>query len=212
MTFRDRTDAGNRLAEPIVALALAEPVLLALPRGGVVVAAPVAARLGVPLEVVVARKVGLPGQPELAIGAVAEGGVTVGDHDMLEALAVTEEQFFDLADAERVELDRRVAAFHHGHTPDLLGRDVVIVDDGLATGFTAEAAIEAVRMRKPRRIVLAVPVAASAPLARLRGIADEVVCLSEPRGFDSVGRWYDRFDQVSDDEVRRVLTAASSPP
>lgn len=206
MRFRDRTDAGEQLATAVATLQLPDPVVIGLPRGGVVVAAPVARSLGVRLSLLVVRKVGLPGRPELGIGAVAEGGVTVVDPDALTAYGIDEQHFLALADAERVELERRVARYG-AHGGDVLGRDVVLVDDGLATGSTAEAAIEAARMRKPRRVVLAVPVAAPDPLSRLRGIADQVVCLSEPPGFQSVGQWYDDFAQVTDEEVLTLMTS-----
>lgn len=205
MRFSDRTDAGTKLARELTTLDLTNTIVVGLPRGGVVVAAPVAAAREAPLDVLVSRKVGAPNHPEFGIGAVAEGGVTVVDTELLEAVGVSDQRFLDLADAERVELDRRVLAYHRGHKAELLGRDVVLVDDGLATGSTAEAAIESVRMRKPHRVVLAVPVAASDSLERLRGLADEVVCLSTPSNFESVGRHYDDFRQVSDEEVLAVL-------
>ena len=206
MRFRDRTHAGELLADAVEALGLPDPVVFGLARGGVAVAAPIAAALGVPLDVIVVRKVGAPAQRELAIGAVAEGGVTVVDTDLLAAVGIPEARFLELADVERVELERRVARFHPtGARHDLLGRDVVIVDDGLATGSTAEAAVESVRMRKPRRVVLAVPVAAAASLDRLRGEADEVVVLHRPDAFGSVGEWYDDFRQVGDDDVSALL-------
>lgn len=208
--FRDRTDAGRRLAEEVAARSLHDPVVLALPRGGVPVGFEVARRLGAPLDVFVARKVGAPSQPELGVGAVAEGGPVVVDDTTLRLLGVHQADFDARAEVERTELQRRVRRYR-GERPlvDVGGRDVVLVDDGLATGVTAEAALLALRARspRPRRLVLAVPVAAADTATRLASVADDVVVVAAPSPFQAVGRWYGVFDQTTDGEVVELLAA-----
>jgi putative phosphoribosyl transferase len=206
MRFRDRRAAGKQLAGLLRHIDLAEPLVLALPRGGVPVGHEIASALGAPLDVLVARKVGAPGHPEYGIGAIAEGGGVVVDPHALEMLGITDEDFARLADAERIELERRVASYRGSRPlPDLAGRDVVLVDDGLATGVTAEAAIQAIRSLHARRLVLAAPVCAPDTADRLGRLADEVVCVMRPEGFAAVGQWYERFDQTTDDEVMALL-------
>jgi putative phosphoribosyl transferase len=204
--FRDRADAGRRLAELLRAKGFHDPVVLALPRGGVPVAAEVAVGLGAPLEVFVARKVGAPGQPEWGIGAVAEGGAVVSNDAAVRALGLSPEAFHALVARERDEVARRVLQYRRDRPlPDLAGRDAILVDDGLATGVTAEAALRALRALGPRRLVLAVPVAARDTAHRLAGVADEVVCVHAPRDLRAVGQWYDVFEQTRDDEVLAAL-------
>ncbi|MFA9446608.1 phosphoribosyltransferase [Egicoccus sp. AB-alg6-2] len=207
MQFRDRTDAGQHLAEALSSLGPRTPaVVLALPRGGVPVAAPVAAALGATLDVMVVRKLGAPSQPELAIGAIAEHGVRVLDPAMLERLRLDDDAVATVEAAERRELQRRVHRYRGGRPlPDLTGRTVVVVDDGLATGATAVAACRAVRTRGPDRLVLAVPVGSAAGVEHLREEADDVVCPIVPHRFRAVGQWYADFAQTSDDEVLRLL-------
>jgi putative phosphoribosyl transferase len=206
MRFRDRIEGGRKLVAPLAELALVDPVVLALPRGGVPVAREVADGLGVPFDVLVVRKVGAPGRPEYGMGAVAEGGGEVVHGGAVRALGVSEAEFAERADAERGELDRRVAVYRGDRDlPALAGRDVVVVDDGLATGVTAEAALQAVRRQAPRRLVLAVPVGAADTVTRLGEVADHVVCVLAPTDFRAVGHWYDRFDQTSDAEVLAAL-------
>lgn len=208
--FADRTDAGKRLAEQLRSLGLSDPVVLALPRGGVPVAFEVANALGSPLEVFVARKIGAPGQPERGIGAIAEEGGQAVDHHALQTLGLSSQHFQTMVAEERLELERRVRRYRGGRSlPPLGRRDVVLVDDGLATGVTAEAALHALRSQRPRRLVLAVPVCASATAARLQAMADEVVCVLSPSDFHAVGLWYDNFEQTTDAEVLDLLERAT---
>lgn len=211
MRFHDRTDAGQRLAAALADMDLRRPIVLALPRGGVPVGAEIAEELGAPLEVFVARKIGAPGRPEYGIGAVAEGGEPLFDRWAVQALGIPESGLAELAEAERRELDRRVRRYRGGRPlPSLAGRSVVLVDDGLATGVTAEAALLALRAQaatapgQPLRLILAVPVCARDSAARLRSLA-EIVCLSRPEDFRAVGLWYEEFGQTSDDEVVTLL-------
>ncbi|WCO66786.1 phosphoribosyltransferase family protein [Iamia majanohamensis] len=211
MSYRDRADAGARLGEVVRQRAPEDPLVLGLPRGGVPVAAQVAAALGCPLDVVVARKVGAPGQPELGIGAVAEGGGEVLDAASVRALGVSDAALTTATAAAREELGRRVATYRGGRPrPPLDDHVVVLVDDGLATGVTAEAAVRGLRALGADRIVLAVPVGAPEAVARLGAVADEVVCPLAPERFRAVGQWYDRFGQTGDAEVLRLL--GRTPP
>jgi putative phosphoribosyl transferase len=208
--FLDRRDAGRQLAQVLMDRELRDPVVLALPRGGVPVGYEIALQLDAPLEVFVARKLGAPGHPELGIGAIAEGGTRVINEMAVQALRVTPGQLDQIVAREEAELERRVDEYRHGRPlPELGDRDVVLVDDGLATGVTAEAALVALRRRDPRRLVLAVPACAPDTAARLRGVADDVVCVISPREFHAVGLWYDAFDQTTDGEVQSLLAAAA---
>jgi putative phosphoribosyl transferase len=210
--FADRRDAGRRLGARLAGMGLREPVILGLPRGGVPVAHEVATLLDATLDVLVARKLGAPIQPELGIGAIAEDGVQVIDAAIRSQLHVSDRVLQGIVSAERLELARRVHRYRGDREPvDVAGREVVVVDDGLATGVTMRAAVEALRARGPARMVVAVPVAASAAVDHLRADGVEVVCLASPEPFIAVGRWYDRFDQTSDDEVVRLLRDAVAP-
>jgi putative phosphoribosyl transferase len=213
MRFRDRAEAGSLLGELVAARDLAEPIVLALPRGGVPVGAEVASRIGAPLDVYVARKIGAPHQPEYGVGAIAEGGTVVSDPLALEVLGLDHTAFEALVERERSELRRRVALYRSGRTlPPLSDHDVVLVDDGLATGVTAEAAVLDLRQASARSIVLAVPVGARDTVERLSAVADAVLCVESRRDLVAVGRWYRHFDQTSDDEVLEILSRARSRP
>jgi putative phosphoribosyl transferase len=211
MRFRDRRDAGQRLAALVAELDLPAPIVLALPRGGVPVAAEVAERLGAQLDVLVARKLGAPQQPELGLGALAEGGVRVLDDDLVRRLGLTERDLEAVTAREQLELDRRVQAYRGGRPlPAVAGRAVVVVDDGVATGGTAEAALRSVRAGGPARLVLAVPTAAPDAVRRLAQVADDVVCVIAPESLTAVGQWYEDFTQTTDREVADLLAAARS--
>ena len=204
--FRDRAEAGRRLAEAVVALRPVDPVVLGLPRGGVVVAAPVATALGAPLDVLVVRKIGVPWQPELGAGALAEDGEPDLDPALLAKVGVTPADLAPVVARERDELARRVERYRGGRAlPPVDGRTVVLVDDGLATGGTARAAVAALRRLGAGRVVLAVPVAAPDTLARLRPLVDDLVCLDAPARFAAVGQAYDDFRQTTDGEVLALL-------
>ena len=207
--YRDRAAAGRVLAEALQsAEPLARPVVLALPRGGVPVGVEVAAALSGPLAVLVVRKIGAPGRPELAIGALARVGSQVSTYrnpTTTAAVGVDDQTFAQAAARARIELERRGEAFGTAAAPPLEGADVVLVDDGLATGSTMLAAVSAVRERKPARVVVAVPVAPASALQMLRRVADAVVCPRVPTHFVAVGLAYTNFDQLTDAEVHRLL-------
>jgi putative phosphoribosyl transferase len=206
MAFRNRVDAGRRLAEALAHLRDADVVVLGLPRGGVPVAAEVASTLRAPLDVIVVRKVGVPGQPELAMGAVGEGGTSVVDADIVRRAGVRPEELSAAQARARVEVQQRVRALRGDRAPaELTGRTAVIVDDGVATGSTARAACRVVRALGAARIVLAVPVASPEVVADLSGIADEVVCLRRPSFFGAVSNFYDDFTPTTDAEVSALL-------
>ncbi|MBT2407592.1 MULTISPECIES: phosphoribosyltransferase [unclassified Streptomyces] len=208
--FENRRQAGRRLAErldeSIGARQAADVVVLALPRGGVPVAAEVARALEAPLDVVVARKIGAPGQPEVGIGAIAGEDPPLFDPRALQILDVTETDLAPTVARERAELHRRELLYRRGRpAPRLEGKTVVLVDDGLATGVTARAALRRLRAENPARLILAVPVCAPESAVELRREADDLICLEQPPLFHAVGLWYDDFDQVSDQEVIDLL-------
>jgi putative phosphoribosyl transferase len=212
--FRDRTEAGDVLAAQLGHYAGRPDVLvLALPRGGVPVAARVAEALRAPLDVFVVRKLGVPGHEELAMGAIASGGVEVRNEDVVSRLRLGEADLRRVAEVEGRELARRERSYREGRPPpDLSGRVVILVDDGLATGSTMRAAVAAARRLGPARVVVAVPTAPASTCQRLREEADEVVCASTPRPFRAVGYSYRSFPQTSDEEVRQLLRAAWAGP
>lgn len=211
--FRDRTEAGQLLALALDEYAGRDDVLiLAVPRGGVPVGYEIARRLRVPLEVFLVRKLGVPWQPELAMGALASGGVEVLNDDVVRAYGIPSHVINAVAEHEQAELDRRTRAYRGDRRfPSLEGRTVILVDDGLATGSTMRAAVVAVRKQNPATIVVAVPVAVIQTCEELRREVDRVVCLRTPEAFSAVGAWYDDFSQTSDEEVRKLLSAAISP-
>ncbi len=207
--FADRADAGRQLADAVEDLTLGDPVVLGLPRGGVPLAYAVAERLHSPLDVLVVRKLGAPHQRELAIGALAEDGETLIDAAAARAVGADQHDLDEVVARERREVERSVATFRDGRPVlGLRARDVVVVDDGLATGLTAEAAIRFALRRRPRSLTLAVPVGAPDSADRLRYLVDDVVCLLSPAPFLAVGVWYGRFDQTSDEEVLGLLARA----
>lgn len=210
--FRDRRDAGRRLAEKLRGYAGSSAIALALPRGGVPVAAEVAAVLDLPLDIFSVRKLGVPGHAELAMGALATGGVRVMNNGMVRELGIPEHLIQAVVQSETAELERREAAYRGGRAPlDVQGRTVILVDDGLATGATMLAAVRALRARGAARIVVAVPVAAPEACSMLAAQADEVVCAVTPEPFWAVGYWYDDFEQMTDEEVQTLLAAWSGP-
>lgn len=213
VTFADRRDAGRQLAERLERYRGQDTVVLALPRGGVPVAAEVAASLGARLDVIVARKLGAPGRPELGVGAIAEGGEPLVDERTLSMLELRRADLDDTVAAERAELDRRVRHYRGDRElPEVHERTVILVDDGLATGVTARAALQALRERKPAHLVLAVPVGAPETVHRVREEADDVVVVATPERFFAVGQWYADFTQTSDDDVLALLARAQGSP
>jgi putative phosphoribosyl transferase len=206
MRFRNREDAGEQLAARMTNLPLTDPVVLALPRGGVPVAAPIAVALNATLDVLVVRKVGAPGRPELGVGAVAEGLEDPVVSDVAAQLGLSVADVRGLAIAEQEELNRRVSSYRGGRPlPEIADRDVVLVDDGLATGVTAEAGLLALRARKPRSLRFAAPICAKAGAARLAVLCDGVVNVVTSDDMRSVGEWYDDFTQTTDAEVLAIL-------
>jgi putative phosphoribosyl transferase len=210
--FADRTDAGRVLAEELAAYAgRPDVIVLGLPRGGIPVAFEVARALGAPLDVFLVRKLGAPGQEELAMGAIASGDVVVVNDEVIDALKISLEELRAEVEKERQELDRREAIYRGGRTLiDVRGKTVILIDDGLATGSTMRAAVAALRRQEPARIVVAVPVGASSTCAEFEEIADQCVCAIAPEHFRSVGLWYEDFAQTEDDEVCDLLARAAS--
>lgn len=208
--FADRRDAGRRLAERLLPLAAESPIVVALPRGGVPVAGEIAAALGAPLEILAVRKLGAPHNPEYGIGAVAEDGTRVIDSEAIAVLRINGGVMDELVARESAELKRRVELYRGPRPPlDLAGRTVIVVDDGVATGVTDTAALRAARRRRPRRLVLAVPVCAPDAAARLGEEADQLVCLATPPALHGISQYYRDFAQVSDEEVLSALGARS---
>jgi predicted phosphoribosyltransferase len=210
--FKNRSEAGRFLAEQLSAYAnRPDTLVLALPRGGVPVAYEVAKALGAPLDVFQVRKLGLPGHEELAMGAIATGGVRVLNPEVVEYLRIPEEVIDEVTARERLELERRERLYREGRPAlSLRGRVVILVDDGLATGSTMLAAVLALRQQQPASIVVAVPVAAKQTCEELRTVADEVVCAVTPDPFYAVGLWYEDFSQTTDEEVRELLARAEN--
>jgi predicted phosphoribosyltransferase len=204
MLFRDRADAGEQLSRELAGYSgRKDVVVLALPRGGVPVAYEVARALHVPLDVFLVRKLGLPGQEELAMGAISSGGVRVLNEDVIGLLGIPNE---NVTAKEQRELERRARSYRGDRpAPDVEGRTVILIDDGLATGSTIRAAVAALRRKHPARIVVAVPVGAPESCAELQNEADEIICVETPEPFYGVGAWYEDFSQTTDEEVRDLL-------
>lgn len=211
MPFHDRAEAGRRLAKELTRYKDRGAVVLALPRGGAPVAAVVAAALRAPLDLVLVRKIGVPHQPELAMGAIADGGETivVRNEDVIAAAGIGEAEFNVVRDRESREIERRRELYLGGRErPEVAGRIAIVVDDGIATGATTRAALRAVRARGPKKLVLAVPVAPTDTLDAMRDEADEVICLEAYEVFGAIGFFYADFRQVSDEEVIEILNAS----
>ncbi|WP_433473028.1 phosphoribosyltransferase [Spirillospora sp. CA-142024] len=210
LPYTDRAEAGRVLAGRLAPMGLDGAAVLALPRGGVPVGFEIARRLGSRLDVLVTRKIGYPPQPELGVGAIAEGGVPVFDGELLARLGLGEDDLARTVEAERAELDRRVAVYRRGRPlPEIAARPVIVVDDGLATGGTARAAVRAMRERGPSRLVLAVPVGAAETARSLEAEVDDLVVPAAPWEFRAVGQWYRDFDQLTDDDVIAWLDRAA---
>ena len=211
MAFADRTDAGRQLADRLGHLRASNAVALGLPRGGVPVAAEVARALDIPLDVIVVRKLGVPYQPELAMGAVGEGGVRVLNDDVVHFAGVSHAALQSVEAAELAELSRRSARFRRGRPPIALdGRTAIVIDDGIATGATARAACQVARALGARSVVLAVPIAPPEAAQALLDVADEVVCVDKPTTLSSIGQWYGDFSQTPDEQVVRLLDEAAA--
>ena len=208
MPFENRSEAGHKLARALSNYKDQHPVILALPRGGVPVAAEVAAALGAPLDLILVRKIGVPFQPELAMGAVVDGGtpIIVRNEDVVQSAGIDETQFKAVCDGELAEIERRRQRYLGGRERvNVTGRTTIVIDDGIATGATMRAALRATRMRNPTKLVLAVPVAPSESIAEMREEADEVICLEDHEFFGAIGFYYRDFRQVSDEEVIEML-------
>ncbi|MGI8859054.1 MAG: phosphoribosyltransferase [Rubrobacteraceae bacterium] len=207
--FKDRADAGRRLAGSLARYRNEGPTILALPRGGVPVGYEISRSLGAPLDVIVARKLGAPDQPELGIGAVAPDGVRILNTAAVRAIGISKDYLDKITRKETAEMKRRLRHFRGGrHELEIRGRTAILVDDGLATGVTARAAIETLRRRNPKRVVLAVPICAAPTAAWIRNEVDDLVSLKTPPELGAIGLWYRNFDQTSDAEVVRLLEDA----
>jgi len=215
MPFSNRVDAGRRLAKALAAYKACDPVVLALPRGGVPVAAEIAKTLDCPLDLILVRKIGVPSQPELAMGAVVDGSapMVVRNESIIDLAGIGETEFAAVRDSELAEIERRRQRYL-GDRPhsEIKGHTAIVVDDGIATGATTRAALRAIRQRAPRELVLAVPVAPTESLKELRGEADTVVCLEDYEDFGAIGYFYADFRQVSDAEVIDLLARAKAAP
>ncbi|HUG08166.1 MAG TPA: phosphoribosyltransferase [Acidimicrobiia bacterium] len=206
MRFADRRQAGEQLGAQLARLDPPDPVVYALPRGGVPVAFEVSRALECPLDVLVVRKIGVPFQPELAMGAIGEGEVVIRNEEVIDLAGIDEAGFASVADSERRELETRLASYRSAADPVLAeARTAIVVDDGMATGSTALAAVQVLRQKGAASVWLAVPVAPLSSLGELERVADRIVVLSRPHDFGAVGIWYDDFTQTGDDEVRSLL-------
>jgi putative phosphoribosyl transferase len=214
LPLKDRVEAGSLLAQALQHYAgRSNTLVLALPRGGVPVAFEIVKAIHAPLDLMLVRKLGTPGQEELAMGAIAPGGVRLLNAEIVAQLGISDEAIEEVSAREREELERRQRAYRGDRPePEVRGRCVILVDDGLATGATMRTAIKALRQRHPERIVVAVPVAPKETIVTLRNEADEVICLATPAPFWAIGGWYQRFPQTSDAEVKSLLALAWGKP
>ncbi len=211
MLFRNRTEAGRRLASELRAYAnRPDAVVLALARGGVPVGFEITESLGLRLDIFLVCKLGLPCQPHLAMGAIASGGVRVLNHSVIRALGIHDDTIDFVAEQEQEELERRERLYRGDRPPaDVRGKTVILADDGLAAGSNLQAAVTALRLEHPARLVVAVPIAAASSASGLRGQVDELVCIAEVEPLEGVGLWYDDFTETTDEEVRHLLSRAS---
>lgn len=212
MVFQNREEAGKNLALELFVFKKEKPFVLAMPRGGVPIGYEIAKVLHAPLSVIIVRKIGLSSNPEFGIGAIAEGGIKVLDKTTIEMMGVDEEELKDTIKLEEDELKRRVEMYRDGQPlPDFAGKTVILVDDGMATGITAKAAIESVKKLNPQKIILASPVCALDTAESLQSKVDRVICLITPFQFSAVAFWYRNFSQISDEEVVNLLIKAQQP-
>jgi putative phosphoribosyl transferase len=204
--FADRVDAGRRLASALKTIVGADAIVLAIPRGGVVVGYEVAQALALPLDVIIPRKIGAPGNPELAIGAMTEDGTVLLDDNIIQYLQVSQEYIQEESAAQKLEIQRRLKLYRGDASyPALENRDVILVDDGIATGSTMKAALASVRNRKAKTVTIAIPVGPPSTIRELERKADHVVCLHTPEAFYAIGQFYENFTQTPDEEVTRLL-------
>lgn len=206
MRYKNRQDAGIQLAESLTKFIDEQPIIIALPRGGVVLGYEIAKKLNAPLDIIVARKIGAPLQPELGIGAIAPNNIKILNTDLINQLGIRQDEIEKVIRNETIEMERRIALYRKGlPSLDLQGKTVIVVDDGLATGVSTRAAILSIKTMNPNKIILAVPVGPPDTVARFRKEVDELVCLKEPQDFYAVGAHYDDFEQISDEEVIDLL-------
>lgn len=210
--FEDRREAGRRLGEGLRKYKSENPIILAIPRGGVVVGYEVAKILKAPLDIIIARKIGVPFQPELGMGAVAEGDVEILDEKLIKTLKIPKKSVDEAIEKERKEIQRRISLYRNNKAHiDVRNRIVIIVDDGLATGVSAKAAIKSIKKLKAKKIIFASPVCAKDTLRDMKHLVDDFICLLTPSEFSSVGLWYQNFDQVTDEEVKELLISEAAP-
>lgn len=209
--FEDRKEAGRRLGESLRKYKFEKPIILAIPRGGVLVGYEVAKALDAPFDVIISRKIGVPYQPELGMGAVAEGNIEILDKKLIKSLRIPKNLINEIIIRERAEIDRR-KKLYRGNKPmiNMENKVVILVDDGLATGVSAKAAITRIKKLRPKKIIFASPVCAQDSLKSMKHYVDEIFCISTPSGFDSVGKWYTNFEQVTDEEVKSLLKESSN--
>lgn len=208
--FKDRYSAGKRLATQLANYHDHNTIALALPRGGVPVAYEIAQALGIPLDVFIVRKLGVPGHEELAMGAIASGGATYFNQAIIKQLNISAEALNEVKSSQEQELKRRDARYRQGKPfPDIYGKTVLLIDDGIATGATIRVAIKALTLQHPEKIILVVPVAASSTLADIQNEVDKIICPLKPADFYAVGAWYEQFPQTSDEEVTQLLAKAN---